>query len=130
MCYLTTSEVMRINEVEIGQDLLADLGLLEAAVLRPQQTIFGSDAYPDIHTKAAAMLHSLIRNHPFIDGNKRTAVLSMIVFYNLNGHALELEIDQGQLVALAIDVAERQIDVEAIAGILKGWIRPFRLPDD
>ena len=128
MRYLTTSEVMRINEAEIGQDLLADFGLLEGAVLRPQQTAFGSDAYPDIHTKAAAMLQSLIRNHPFIDGNKRTAVLSMIVFYNLNGHALE--IDQGQLVALAIDVAEGQIDVEAIAGILKGWTQPFRLPDD
>ena len=104
MRYLTAGEVMMINEAEIGPDLLADFGLLEAAVLRPQQSAFVSDAYPDIHTKAAAMLYSLIRNHPFIDGKKRTAVLSMIVFYNLNGYAIEG--DRGELVALAIDVAE------------------------
>ena len=112
-----------INEAEIGPDLLADFGLLEAAVLRPQQTVFGSDAYPDIHTKAAAMFHSLIRSHPFIDGNKRTAVLSMIVFYNLNGYAIE--VNQEELVALALDAAEGQIDVEAIAGTLKGWAQPL-----
>lgn len=94
-----------INEAEIGPDF----GLLEAAVLRPQQTVFGSDAYPDLHTKAAAMLHSLIRNHPFVDGNKRTAILSMIVFYNLNGHAIE--VSEEELVALALDAAEGQVDV-------------------
>jgi death-on-curing protein len=74
--YLTASEVMLVNEQEVGPELLADFGLLEAAVLRPQQSVFGSDAYPDMHTKAAAMMHSLIRNHAFIDGNKRTAVLA------------------------------------------------------
>ncbi len=74
MRYLSPSEVIGINEQEVGTDLLADFGLLEAAVLRPQQTMFGADAYPDLHTKAAAMVHSLIRNHPFVDGNKRTAV--------------------------------------------------------
>ena len=79
MRYLTASDVVLVNQQEIGPDLLADFGLLEAAVLRPQQSVFGSDAYPDIHSKAAAMMHSLIRNHPFVDGNKRTGVLSVIV---------------------------------------------------
>lgn len=81
MRYLTASDVVLVNQQETGPDLLADFGLLEAAVLRPQQSVFGSDAYPDIHSKAAAMMHSLIRNHPFVDGNKRTGVLSVIVFY-------------------------------------------------
>lgn len=109
MRYLTASEVVLVNSQEIGPDLLADFGLLEAAVLRPQQSVFGSDAYPDIHTKAAAMMHSLTRNHPFVDGNKRTGVLSVILFYNLNGHSVEAE--QEDVIALALDVAEGQIDV-------------------
>ena len=128
MRYLTASEVIFINQCEVGPDLLADFGLLEAAVLRPQQSVFGSDAYPDIHTKAAAMMHSLIRNHPFVDGNKRTGALSMILFYNLNGYAIEAE--QGAVVALALDVAEGQIDVEGIAGVLKSWAQPLTLPDE
>lgn len=97
-------------------------------MLRPQQTVFGSDAYPDIHTKAAAMLHSLIRNHAFIDGNKRTGILSVILFYNLNGYAIE--VNQSELIALALDVAEGQVDVEKIAGTLKGWAQQFPLSDD
>lgn len=127
MRYLTAGEVAAINEAESGPDLLADFGLLESAVLRPQQTIFGNDAYPDIHSKAAALLHSLIRNHPFIDGNKRTAVLAMLVFYGLNGSWIEAQ--QDELVALAVDVAEGILDVAAIAGRLKGWARPLPVDD-
>jgi death on curing protein len=74
------------------------------------------------------MMHSLIRNHPFVDGNKRTAVLSVILFYNLNGYAIVA--DQGEVVALAVDVAEGQIDVEGIAGVLKGWSRKLELPTE
>lgn len=128
MRYLTASEVVRVNEHEIGSDLLADFGLLEAAVLRPQQSVFGNDAYPDIHTKAAALMHSLIRNHPFVDGNKRTGVLSVILFYNLNGFLVEAE--QQEVIALALDVAEGQNDLERIAGTLKSWVRPLTLQDE
>jgi death-on-curing protein len=60
--YLTVSDVVGLSEAEVGPDILVDLGLLESAVLRPQQTVAGQDAYPDIHTKAAALMHSLIRN--------------------------------------------------------------------
>jgi death-on-curing protein len=73
-------------------------------------------------------MHSLIRNHPFLDGNKRTAVLSVIVFYNLNGYAIDAA--QGEVVALAVDVAEGQVDVEGIAGVLKDWSRELELPTD
>jgi death-on-curing protein len=106
----------------VGPNLLADFGLLESAVLRPQQTLFGDAAYTDVHSKAAALLHSLVNNHPFIDGNKRRGVLAMIVFYGLNGW--ELETDQESLVNLALDAATGRSDVEAIAAMIKGWARP------
>lgn len=128
MRYVTVGEVAAINEAEIGPDLLADFGLLESAVLRPQQTVFGQDAYPDIDTKAAALLHRMIRNHPFIDGNKRTAVISVIVFYGLNGTWIDAQ--QDELVALAVHVAEGLLDVTAIAGQLKGWARPLVNDED
>ena len=83
--YLTVDDVCRINEAEVGSNMLADFGLVESAVLRPQQSVGGQDAYPGLHSKAAAPFHSLANNHAFVDGNKRTAVLALIVFYNLNG---------------------------------------------
>ena len=61
------------KEVLLYEDLLADFGLLESAALRPQQTVAGHDAYPTLEEKAAALMHSLIRNHPFVDGNGRTS---------------------------------------------------------
>ena len=117
--YLTASDVEAINTAEAGEGLLADFGLLEAAILRPQQTVMGNEAYPDIHHKAAALMHSLIRNHPFIDGNKRTAVVALVTFYKLNGYQVRAE--QDEVVALAVDVAEGQVDVSGIAGTLKAW---------
>jgi death-on-curing protein len=126
--YLTTDDIVRINESEVGPNLLLDFGLLESAVLRPQQSVFGQDAYPDIHLKAAALMHSLVRNHPFADGNKRTAVLAVIVFYGING--LGLQAEQGEIVALAVDVAEGLLDAPAIAKRLANWTRPIELPKE
>ena len=63
-----------------------DLGLLAAAAERPRASAFGEDAYPDIWTKAAALLQSLLKNHPLVDGNKRLAWLSTAVFLGVNGH--------------------------------------------
>lgn len=128
MEYLTTDDIVRINESEVGPNLLLDFGLLESAVLRPQQSVFGQDAYPDIHLKAAALMHSLVRNHPFADGNKRTAVLAVIVFYGING--LGLQAEQGEIVALAVDVAEGLLDAPAIAKRLANWTRPIELPKE
>lgn len=113
MQFLTADDVARINAWFVGEDVPFDFGLLESAVLRPQTTVGGMDAYTTIHDKAAAMLHSLIRNHPFMDANKRTAVSAVYVFYRLNGWQLTLE--DGDLVALAVDVAEGILPVDAIA---------------
>lgn len=73
-------------------------------------------------------MHSLVRNHPFADGNKRTAVLAVFVFYGLNGMSIEAE--QGEIVALAIDGAEGVLDVPAIAKVLANWARPLELPTE
>jgi death-on-curing protein len=126
--YISVTEVAAINESEVGPNLLGDFGLLESAVMRPQQSVFGEEAYPDIHSKAGALFHSLCRNHPFIDGNKRTAVLALVIFYELNSYSLSME--QGEMVGLAVDTAEGQLDVAAIAGILKQHVARLDLPSD
>lgn len=119
MLYLTAQDVLAMNRRLTGADLLRDFGLLDSAVSRPQAAAFGEDAFPTIHEKAAALLHGLARNHPFLDGNKRTALSAASVFYQLNGFSLVAE--PGDLVGLMVDVAEGQLDVASIAGRLKEW---------
>ena len=127
MHYLTVEDVISFHEAEVDADTIVDFGVLESAVLRPQQTIAGQDAYPDIHAKAAALFHSLVRNHPFVDGNKRTGVLSLAVFYRINGYLLAA--DDADIVALALDAAEGLTDVEAISKELATWAHPQPLDD-
>jgi death on curing protein len=90
-----------------------DVGLLESACARPRATVFGSDAYPTVPLKAAALLHSLVRNHALVDGNKRLAWLAAVVFLDLNGHTVA--IDDDAAFELVMAAAEGRIDVEEIA---------------
>lgn len=78
--YLTCDDVQMLNEEFAGRDMLRDFGLLDSAVMRPQASAFGEDAYPTLHEKAAALLHGLARNHPFVDANKCTAWAATSVF--------------------------------------------------
>ncbi|OGY11507.1 MAG: hypothetical protein A3H88_01810 [Candidatus Blackburnbacteria bacterium RIFCSPLOWO2_02_FULL_44_9] len=71
-----------------GAHGLRDVGLLESAVARPQASFAGEDFYPTVFEKAAALMHSLLKNHPFVDGNKRTAYASAGIFLELNGFEL------------------------------------------
>jgi death on curing protein len=128
--WVTTDDVQAFNKHFVHTDLLRDYGLLEAAVLRPQSTAFGEDAYPTLHEKAAALLHSLARNHPFVDGNKRTAWAATAVFYEINGHSIQPGIDPGRVVGLVVDVAEGLTDVPNIAAVLKEWAQPFPTPPE
>lgn len=129
MRYLTAKAVARMNEIEIGPRLLADPGLLESAVARPRQTVGGDDAYPDIHTKAAALFESLCLNHPFVDGNKRTATLAVAWFYGLNGWWLSAT--QDQLIQLALDVVEGRLrNVEPIADRLSQLAKELPVIED
>ena len=110
----------------LGADYaVRDYGLLEAALARPQATAFGKDAYPDLDAKAAALLHSIARNHALIDGNKRLALAAVIAFYGLNGRRLTLTNDAAY--DLVISVAAGHLDtVDAIAAILQTATRPRR----
>ncbi|SEF16382.1 type II toxin-antitoxin system death-on-curing family toxin [Jiangella alba] len=84
--YLTLEDALRIAELTLGRaPEVRDLGLLDAAVQRPRTSLFGADAYPDLHTKAAALLESAVRNHALIDGNKRLGWMLCYDFYALNG---------------------------------------------
>src|SRR6476620_10220600 len=86
--YLTAEEVIAIARTAVGSTPhLRDAGLLDSACHRPSATVFGEDAYPTLVLKTAALLHSLTANHPFIDGNKRTAWISTVVFLRDNDAA-------------------------------------------
>jgi death on curing protein len=102
--YLTLSDVAGFNASFAGPDRHCDFGTLEGSVLRPQSSVGGLDAYPGIHDKAAALLHSPARTQAFMDGNKRTAWAATVVFYAINGYQLSAE--AGDAVGLTLDVAE------------------------
>jgi death on curing protein len=90
--------------------------------------VLGEDAYPTVHVKAAAMLRSLARNHPFIDGNKRTAWAAASVFYEING--FEIVADDGLIIGLVVEFAEGLKGVQDIAKTVKAWAQPFPIDDD
>jgi death-on-curing protein len=116
--YLTLPELLHVAERTLGADFIVrDYGLLEAALARPQATAFGKDAYPTLDGKAAALLHSLARNHALIDGNKRLALSGLIAFYGLNGRRLTLTNDEAY--HLIMNVASGQLEAaDDIAAIL------------
>lgn len=123
--FLTKEEVIsahyfimkRMNDAE--QAGVKDHGLLESALHRPQQSVFGEDAYPSIFDKAAALLESLVRNHCFHNGNKRTAYLVTKSFLMLNGYHLRMEREYA--VEFVVDVAKGLHSSETISRILKEY---------
>jgi death-on-curing protein len=94
-----------------------DVGLLDSATGRPRSTAFGEDAYPTLALKAAALLHSLARNHALVDGNKRVAWLATVVFLDLNSYEPDLSDDEA--FELVMEIAEGVVDVEQIAHRLR-----------
>lgn len=101
----------------LGIGPLVDVGLLDAGLNRPRSTVFGDDAYPSLDLKAAALLHSLAKSHPLVDGNKRLAWLSTLVFLDLNDHRTALDDDAA--FALVWEVAGAHLTVEEIAARLQ-----------
>jgi death on curing protein len=118
--YLALEDVLYLA-ARIGEPTPRDVGLVESAVGRPMTTVFGDDAYPDLDTKAAALLHSLARNHAFVDGNKRVAWLATGAFYWINGYLLDAPEDPAY--DLVISVATGNIEVPDIATALAAWVR-------
>jgi death on curing protein len=123
--YLTLPELLHVAERVLGSEPpVRDIGLLESALARPRATVLDVDAYPDLDTKAAALLHSLARNHALVDGNKRLALAGVIAFYGVNGRRLRLSNDEAY--DLVIAVADGTLDaVEQIAIRLTGANEPW-----
>lgn len=114
--YLDLEDLVRwIRRLEIGP--IRDVGLLDSACSRPQSTLFGTDAYPTLEEKAAALLHSLARNHCLVDGNKRLAWWAATTFLHANGQPVVMDDDAA--FRLVMDVAEGLIDVPEIAERLR-----------
>jgi death on curing protein len=95
-----------------------DYGLLESALARPRTSAFGQEAYQDIHEKAAALLHSLARNHALVDGDKRLALAATMAFYGMNGMRFTFTNDEAY--DFILDVARGKLDdIPAIASVLQ-----------
>ncbi len=117
MRYLTVEQVLflhaRLIEETGGSHGVRDLGLLQSAVARPQATFEGEELYPDIFSKAAALMDSLVGSHPLVDGNKRTGVAAAGVFLIRNGWALEAT--NHEVEAFALQVAGGELSVAEMA---------------
>ena len=126
MIYLTLPELLHVAGRVLGPEVaVCDYGLLDAAVARPRATVFGKDAYPSLDAKAAALLHSLARNHALIDGNKRLGLAAVIAFYGLNGRRLTFTSDQAYDLVIRVGAGELDQAGE-IAATLAGATAPGR----
>jgi death on curing protein len=92
----------------LGAGPVRDLGLLDSACHRPRSGFMGHEAYPTLAGKAAALMHSVAGNHALVDGNKRLALLAMVVFLRINGYRLDLTDDEA--FDLVLSVAAGQLD--------------------
>lgn len=110
--YLDVEDLVDLARMLLGNPPpIRDMGLLGSAAARPQTTVFGKEAYPDIWTKAAALLQSVVKNHPLIDGNKRLGWLSTAVFLELNGVVTQQATND--------DVYEFVVGIAAGAGVIE-----------
>ena len=124
--YLDREDVLVAGAAAVGIEVrVADYGLLDAAVARPQATAFEVDAYPDLLTKAAALLQSLARNHALVDGNKRTAWAAAWTFLFINGTALDedFDVDEAEVFMNAVDTGMDSV-LDEIAEKLRRFASP------
>jgi len=128
--YLYPKQVLYLHQEIIersgGSAGVRDQGLLESAVYRPQASFGGEDLYPDLFSKAAALGYSIIKNHPFVDGNKRTGFEAMRLLLRLNGYDIQASLNAKFDFVLAI--GEGNLKEQAIADWLKQRSRRRRTP--
>ncbi|TDN46486.1 death-on-curing protein [Curtobacterium flaccumfaciens] len=124
MIHLTIDEALHIARRTLGDGVaLRDVGLLEAAVARPAASVGGRDAYPTLVEKAAALVHSVVRNHALVDGNKRLGLMLLIVFLGVNGRRLTASNDEAH--DFIVKIADGHLDaVGDIADSLDRLIEP------
>jgi death-on-curing protein len=115
--YLSIDQLLELYRVLIrefgGRSGVRDRSGLESAAARPAMTFGGEDLYVDLAAKAAALMHSLVLNHPFLDGNKRIGVAAGELFLRING--VELDASDEELESVTLSVATGQVEVEALA---------------
>lgn len=121
--YLTTEDLLELAAL-LGVLDVRDLGLLDSAALRPQSVVFGTESYPMLADKGAAILESIVGNHPLVDGNKRLGWAALISFYFLNGITIDLEDDEAYDFVVA--VAAGELRYLEIAQQLAEWTNSVR----
>lgn len=119
--YLSAEDLLEIAEGILDEVVVRDAGLLASAAGRPKTTIFGEDAYPALAEKAAALMHSLARNHALVDGNKRLAWAATRVFCLLNGRDIVFTVDAAEVLLLA--VARGNLDASQLATPIREHLR-------
>lgn len=115
---------LTLNLAKWGSPGLRDRGALESAVAQPEASFGGEELYPDLASKAAALGHSLIQNHPFVDGNKRAGHAAMEVFLLFNGHEIDASVDEQE--TIIIDVASGKLSRNE----LSDWLREHMVVSD
>ncbi|MFH5884075.1 type II toxin-antitoxin system death-on-curing family toxin [Halalkalibaculum sp. DA3122] len=127
--FLSLSEVLDLHELQIkekgGAPEILSKDKLESAVQQPQQTFGGEYLYPDLFAMAAAYLTAIVRAHPFLDGNKRTATHAAIIFLYLNGYEIQ-EFYETELADLVYDYLEKEKTDEDIADFLASRAKPVQ----
>lgn len=119
--HLSVDDLLEIASGVIGTFAVRDRGLLASAVARPRASAFGEDAYPTFEGKAAALMHSLARNHALVDGNKRLAWAATRTFCLLNGRDLVFGVDEAERVVVA--VAAGELEADELERILAGHLQ-------
>ncbi|MDE0169080.1 MAG: type II toxin-antitoxin system death-on-curing family toxin [bacterium] len=117
--FLDLEDLLYLAGVLLGNPPpVREVGLLGAAVARPQTTVFGDDAYPDLWTKAAALLQSIVKGHPLVDGNKRLGWLATATFLEINGIGAT-SIPNQDVFRFVMRIAAGRDDVDQMAGDLR-----------
>jgi death-on-curing protein len=119
--YLDLEDLLEIAREAVGRDVVVrDYGLLESARARPRASVFGHDAYPDLHRKAAALLHSLARNHALVDGNKRLAWTACRTFLAINAQWISAPEDERFDFVIGVATGAMS-DLDETAEQLRSW---------
>jgi death-on-curing protein len=118
---ITVRQILTLHEFEIkkygGSSGIRDIGMLKSAIGRPFATFNGEDLYSDIYTKSAALIQSIAKNHPFVDGNKRTSFVTAAVFLRLNRYLFE--VPQKEVVDYILRVVNENLSVDEISAWIK-----------
>jgi len=125
--FLTINEVLEIHHDQIerygGSHGIRDIGLLSSAIAQPSASFGGQFLHEDISTMAAAYLYHIVKNHPFIDGNKRTGAVAAVVFLALND--VDFDADEKEFESMVLAVAEGKLDKTSIAEFIRINSAPY-----